>query len=346
MRAVRDFAPDGATVQSAGQGSSAPKWQQLRAVEEAREALGLKATSINVLRAMLSFMSADRVSEMAPDHHVVYAGNAAIAQRAHVSVQTVERHIAKLVDLGIVQRVTAANGKRWCRRDSAGQVALVSGLSLLPLTTRHAEFTAVAAQYQRTQDALRVLKDECLLALARLQEVCCDGIQHLMDHARTILRRRPQQDVLQCLLNEINAAMPADNTAEEKVQPSNLRDGDIENEGHKEHSLNPDSKKRKSFSISLTQDDMERSFPALCAELRFARNNEEGLRMMDDIARQLRLGQAWWKCKEMGPAISFIFLGYILERVDSVQNHQSYLVSMMGRLEAGEVEPEQLVRPL
>lgn len=68
--------------------------------------------------------------------------------------------------------------------------------------------------------------------------------------------------------------------------------------------------------------------------------------MMDDIARQLRLGQAWWKCKEMGPAISFIFLGYILERVDSVQNHQSYLVSMMGRLEAGEVEPEQLVRPL
>ena len=68
-----------------GQGG-ARKWMQLRAVEDAREPLGLKATGVNILRAMISFMRADAISTAAPDHHIVYASNAAIARRAHVSV--------------------------------------------------------------------------------------------------------------------------------------------------------------------------------------------------------------------------------------------------------------------
>ncbi|WP_209508253.1 helix-turn-helix domain-containing protein [Ruegeria sp. HKCCSP335] len=346
MRTVTDFAPSGAAGPSAGQGSSAPKWMQLRAIEEAREPLGLRATSISILRAMLSFMSADRVSEMAEDHHIVYASNAAIAERAHVSVQTVERHISKLVGIGVIQRITAANGKRWVRRNGAGQVTLVSGLSILPMATRHAEFTALASECRRAREALQVLRDECTLALARLQGIISDGVQDLLDRARLILRRRPQQDVLQGLLDEINEYVSVDKYTSETPEPINLRDGDSESEGHKEHSLNQNSKDRNSIQIQVTQDQMEHAFPRLCSELRLARDQAHCDRLMDQLADQIMLGEAWYAMKvSHGPAMRFMALGYVLQRAEGIQCHRAYLTSLISKIERGEMEPVALLRP-
>ena len=344
MKTASKFAPGGAAELKARNGGGAPKWHQLRALEEAREPLGLKATSINVLRAMLSFMKADRVSDLAPDHHIVYASNAAIAQRAHVSVPTAERHIAKLVDLKIIQRTVAANGKRWCRRNRAGETTLVSGLSVLPLSSRHAEFVAIGSEFQRAQEALQVLRDECILALAKLHTHVSSAVQDLLDHARRILRRKPQRDALCSLLEEINAAIPVEDSCEDQDVTIKTTGSNTRNEGHKEHSLNQNSKKENLLKIQLTQDDMEYSFPKLCTELRFARSNEEGQRMMDDLAQQLQLSKTWWKCKEMGAGIAFVMLGYILERVDSVENHSSYLNSLISRIENQEIDIRHLLK--
>ncbi|WP_298854553.1 helix-turn-helix domain-containing protein [uncultured Ruegeria sp.] len=346
MRTVTNCAPIGAVRSLTGQGSSAPKWMQLRAIEEAREPLGLKATSISIMRAMLSFMSADRVSELADDHHIVYASNATIAGRAHVSIQTVERHISKLIKLGIIQRVAAANGKRWCRRDEAGKVALVSGLSLLPLATRHAEFTALASEYRRTQEALRTLRDECTLALTRLQDAISDGVQDLLVRARLILRRRPQYDVLVELLDEINESASVDNHPSQPCKAINLRDGDGEIEGHKEHSLNHNCKKEDHSQIKVTQDQMEHAFPRLCSELRFARDQAHCDQLMDQLADHMLLGEAWYAMKlSHGPAIRFMALGYILQRVERIQSHRSYLTSIMGKIDRGDMEPTALLIP-
>ena len=136
MKTVTALAPNGATLSgTAGQGGNTPKkWMLLRAVEEAREPLGLKSTSLNVLRAMVSFMDGDQISSDQDDRHICFASNAAIAKRTHVSVQTVERHISALVELGLIRRVMSANGKRWVRRDRQGRVVTATGLSLLPLS--------------------------------------------------------------------------------------------------------------------------------------------------------------------------------------------------------------------
>lgn len=346
MRTVTNFAPAGAVRSLAGQGSSAPKWMQLRAIEEAREPLGLIATSISIVRAMLSFMSADRVSEMADEHHIVYASNASIAERAHVSIQTVERHISKLIKLGIIKRTTAANGKRWCRRDGAGRVTLVSGLSLLPLATRHAEFTALASGYRRAQEALQMLRDQCTLAIARLQDTISEGVQDLLVRARLILRRRPQHDVLQGLLAEINEFISVENHSSETYEPTNLRDGDGEIEGHKKHSLNRNSKIENQSWIKVTQDQMEHSFPRLCSELRFARDQEHCDQLMDQLADHMQLGESWYAMKSSyGPALRFMVLGYVLQRVERIQSHRAYLKSIMTKIERREMDPTALLIP-
>lgn len=346
MRTVTNFAPAGAVRSLAGQGSSAPKWMQLRAIEEAREPLGLKATSISIVRAMLSFMSADRVSEMADEHHIVYASNASIAERAHVSIQTVERHISKLVKLGIINRITAANGKRWCRRDGAGRVTLVSGLSLLPLATRHAEFTALASEYRRAQEALQMLRDQCTVAMARLQDAISDGVQDLLVRARLILRRRPQEDILQGLLDEINEYVSVENRSSETCEPTNLRAGNGEIEGHKEHLLTHNSKKEDHYWEKVTQDQMEHAFPRLCSELRFARNQAHCDQLMDQLADHMKLGEGWYTMKSShAPAIRFMILGYILQRVEIVRSHRAYLMSIMNKIDRGEMDPRTLLIP-
>ncbi len=320
---------------------------QLRAIEEAREPLGLRATSISILRAMISFMSAERISELAEDHHIVYASNAAIAERAHVSIQTVERHITKLVGIGVIQRFTAANGKRWVRRDGAGEVTLVSGLSLLPLARRHAEFTALAGEYRRAQETLQVLRDQCTLALAKIHDIITDDVYDLLDRARRILRRRPQQDVLQGLLDEINAIVSVDNYPSETRQPINLRAGNNDIEGHKEHSLIQNSKKEDLSQFQVTQDQMEHAFPRLCSELRFARDQVHCDRLMDQLADHMLLGETWYAMKSShGPAVRFMVLGYILQRVENIQSHRAYLTSLMSKIEQGAMEPMALLRPL
>jgi replication initiation protein RepC len=306
--------------------------------------LGLKATSIAILRAMISFMSADRISDVQDDHHLVYASNAALAERANVSIQTVERHVSLLTKVGLIVRFTASNGKRWVRRNRAGEVTFVSGLSLLPLVTRHAELTALASDYRRKQEELEVLRDKCTLAIARLQQETTSNIRDLMHRAKLILRRRPQQSVLQDLLAEIASVLSVENSSKEVSQPIKLTGRNDESEGHKEPSLNHDSKIKSSSQIEVRQDQIERAFPRLCSEIRFARDQAHCDRLMDNLANQLALGQTWYAMKSsQSPAVRFLLLGYLLQKVDTIKSPRAYFSSLLGKIEQGNLEPVTLM---
>ena len=45
---------------------------------------------------------------------------------------------------------------------------------------------------------------------------------------------------------------------------------------------------------------------------------------MDDIAGYLNLGNTWFSIKDFGPALSFMILGYLLERSETISNHRGY----------------------
>ncbi len=320
---------------SMGQGLSVPtKWQLLAVVEDIRECLGLRGTSITVLRAMLSFLQTDRVNAERDADHVCFASNATLARRAHVSVQTVERHIAKLAGLGLIARQTSGNGKRWARRDGAGQVTVVSGLSLLPLLHRFTEFTRRAQAEAARRTKISDLRAKCTLALARLAERAeGTGMALVITEARKALRRRLDADALDLLLIEIKEQL-SDSAS---VKTPKIRDSGPEIEGHKEPALNPD-KKDMDFKVQVRPDQMEASFPRLCSDLRTLGTQRACARRMDELADGLNLGPVWLEAKKLGPALSFILLGYALERCDGLRSPRAYLSKLIAGLRGGEVQ--------
>ena len=316
------------------------KWNVLRTIEDIRVPLGLKGTSIALLRAMISFLRVDRIEAVRDDAHICFASNAALAKRAHVSVQTVERHITKLVSLGLLSRRSSANGKRWARRDRQGEVIYATGLSLMPLIKRYPEFIHMANQHLDEQARLTVLRDKCAGALAKLKEVLEDGMQHsLLAKARNLLRRRPTREPLEQLLEEISATLAGFPNPE----THKLRVKDTPNEGHKETNKIR-FVKDKEIDDEVTHAEMQRAFPKLCAELTYAKSQSDCQRIMAELAAYLNLKNTWHDLTQQGPAISFMVLGYLLERVEAISNHRGYAMSLEKKLREGEMDWRSLLK--
>ena len=338
MKTLTGLAPQRAHSprHSVGQETIVPtKWSLLQVIEDIREPLGLKGTSISLLRAMISFIKGDQITAAGDDSHICFASNAALAKRTHVSIQTVERHIAKLVSLGLLTRRSSANGKRWARRDRNGRVVLATGLSLLPLSERFAEFLQLNQIHQDNLAKLSLLRDRCVIALSKLKHFLPDrpDLETVFQTARNLLRRRVPPEALSALLQDITQELQS-HTGE---KAENLRGTDPEIEGHKEPHLNQSVKKEKSSQIEVSADEMERAYPRLCAELRTARDQIECERRMSDIASQLNLGNLWFEIRLQGPAKAFMTLGYLLERIESIEKPRGYAFHLLQGLASGTI---------
>ena len=65
---------------------------------------------------------------------IVFPSNQQLLLRAHgMPASTLRRHLAVLVDAGLIIRRDSPNGKRYARKDSAGEIELAFGFDLSPL---------------------------------------------------------------------------------------------------------------------------------------------------------------------------------------------------------------------
>lgn len=138
-------------------GTTRNKWKLFRAVCEARAALGVSDRALTVLDALLTFYPGDEMSE--DRGLIVFPSNAQLSIRARgMTAATLRRHLAVLVDTGLIFRKDSANGKRYARRGRAGEVEEAFGFSLAPLLARAAEIEALAAQAVADRERLRITK--------------------------------------------------------------------------------------------------------------------------------------------------------------------------------------------
>lgn len=140
------------------QGKTADKWKVFRDASGAMELLGIQSNSLAVLDALLSFYPDNELREDA--QLIVFPSNAQLSLRAHAMAgATLRRHIAILVEAGLIVRKDSANGKRYARKDGDGQIESAFGFDLSPLLARSEELAMLAQRVTADRAALRQVKE-------------------------------------------------------------------------------------------------------------------------------------------------------------------------------------------
>jgi replication initiation protein RepC len=155
--------------------ATAHKWNVFRAVCKAKERLGLVERSLAVLDALLSFHPE---TVLTGDDLVVFPSNAQLALRAHgMAPSTLRKHLAALVQAGVVLRRDSPNGKRYARKSRGGEITQAFGFDLSPLVARAEEFESLAEEVRAEERALRYAKERITLARRDIAKMIAAGIE-------------------------------------------------------------------------------------------------------------------------------------------------------------------------
>ncbi|WEX74280.1 plasmid replication protein RepC [Sinorhizobium numidicum] len=179
---------------------SIDKWKLFRLLCEAKTVVGVSDRSLAVLNALLSFYPGADLSK--ENGLVVFPSNAQLSLRAHgMAGTTLRRHLACLVETGLILRRDSPNGKRYARRGRNGAVGEAFGFDLSPLIARAQEFKAAAAELAAERQHLRLVRERlslCRRDIAKLLELFREAAperdwqaqqQHYQEHAALLPRK-------------------------------------------------------------------------------------------------------------------------------------------------------------
>lgn len=334
------------------------KWQVFRDLCTARADYGVNNRCLSVLNALLSFHP-DR--ELHGDGAlVVFPSNRTLSERAHgMPESTLRRHLARLVDAGLIRRHDSPNGKRYVSRDRSGTITRAFGFDLTPLWEQSAAIAQAATETVNRAEHLRQMRENVSLMLRDAEKLAAylgASQPELFATARRSLRRKLMiseltqlQDVLQTLLDQL-AEMVAPSPTEE------VSGSDSQNERHHLNSK-PDT-----FEIETHEDAVPDRAPSriplplvlkACPDLLpYAPDPPKHWHQLVGLAETVRhmLGipsRTWDKAKlSMGPTNAAVTLAAILQRVSNIRSPGAYLTSLTRKAEKGRFSPGPMIMAL
>lgn len=157
-------------------GKTADKWKVFRDCCEARVLLGVQDRALAVLDALLTFYPHAELAE--EKGLIVFPSNVQLSLRAHgIAGTTLRRHLAALVDAGLILRKDSPNGKRYARRDREGDVDQAFGFSLAPLLSRSEELAHMAQKVVAERRQLREIREAVSLKRRDLRKLISAAIE-------------------------------------------------------------------------------------------------------------------------------------------------------------------------
>lgn len=131
------------------------KWELLRELSKAQAAFGITERDLTVLQGLLSFFPEDALGGNA--EMIVFPSNRAICERLNgMPCSTMRRHLARLVDAGLLMRRDSPNGKRFVQKYEGERVAFGFDLSLL--YRRAEEITRAAEAVREAESRMKRLR--------------------------------------------------------------------------------------------------------------------------------------------------------------------------------------------
>jgi replication initiation protein RepC len=197
---------------------------------------------------------------------VVWPSNDELSRRTNgMSPATLRRHLANLVDCGLVIRRDSPNGKRYARKGSDGEVERAYGLDLTPVIARAAEFKAMAENVraeERAKDLARERLTICrrdivkMIALS-LEEGIPGNWEAIQDRYREIIVQLPRTPTRQ-VLDEIAGKLEdlwfqIRQTLESFINSQNMSANESHIERHIQNT-NPESKSESESGLGKKEE--------------------------------------------------------------------------------------------
>lgn len=371
-----------ATAKAMPQEAVANKWQVFQHIREARELLGATDRSLAILNALLSFHRETELS--AEGELIVWPSNEQLMARANgISPATLRRHLAVLVECGLVIRRDSPNGKRFARRSRAGVVEQAYGFDLSPIVARAEEFRDLAETVQTEKKAFRVARERLTLLRRDIAKMIDTGIEEgvpgnwgrVLQAYQTIIAKLPRTAPRQLFedicgqLTELHAEISDVLESFTKTQNTNA------NESHFERhiqSSNPESifesehgsREGNEASGSAAETDNVRSLPKrdlplsivldACPNLLEIVQSGE-IRHWRDLLAAAELGRtmlgisrsAWQDAQGvMGEVQAAIALAAIYQRSGQINSAGGYLRSLTDKAREGKFSTWPMIMAL
>jgi replication initiation protein RepC len=351
-------------------GKSVEKWKVFRDASEARALLGIQDRALAVLDALLTFYPEGELSQ--DRAMIVFPSNAQLSVRAHgIAGATLRRQLAALVNAGLIVRKDSANGKRFARKDRAGEVEDAYGFDLSPLLARAEELAQLAqrvaadrAQFRRTKEALTVCRRDVRKLISAAMEEGASGnwgaIEVMYVELVSRIPRTPTIGDLTSILEEMEMLQAEIlNLLQIQMNYENMSSNDDPYERHIQnsntesiHELEPSSRNELGAKPSLAIKPMRepiKAFPLsmvlqACPDIRdYGPNGAiESWRDLMSAAVVVRstLGvspSAYQEaCEILGAENAAAVMACILERAAQINSAGGYLRDLTRKAERGE----------
>ena len=359
---------------------SVDKWQIFRALCTAKAVFGVRDRDLTVLNALLSFRRDATLDDGAA--MIVYPSNATLAARAHgMAESTLRRHLAALVQAGLLLRHDSPNGKRYARRDATGEVIRAFGFDLRPLLARAGEILQAATRVQEAAQRVRMLREEAVLFKRDAEKLIAyaqaEGLpgnwDELSDRVRLVARgfrrKLAEADVM-----ELRGAMAGLlEEARSRIETENMSGSDSHSGRHIQNSKPdsfeselPEKREGQAADVARTESDgewirpRERDNPlplrlvlTACPEVfdhapDGIRHWPDLVRLAQDLRGMMGISEDAWlqACRAMGPETAAVTVVCILQRFAQIRNHGGYLRALSQRAEEGAFSPGPMVMAL
>ncbi len=341
------------------------KWDALRELATARKAYGLTDRTLSVLQALLSFHKSDTIdrTERPP---IVFASNRAICERLNgMPCSTMRRHLARLVEEGLLIRRDSPNGKRYCRR--YGSEAEAFGFDLTPLAARLDEFRTKAEDARAERDRVHQLRQTLSLMLRDLAELAAfsdfsrtniaipTSVHDLSQEIRSSLRRKLTSDTLETHAEALGAVLADLRSQLELPDTENSSTSDAKNEQHLQSS-DKDSLDMKGAVNTLVPQPSRLSLDLVlstCKEIGSysvdpIQNWHQLESSADMLAPMIGVSRQQWSetVSVMGRSVAAVVLAAMLEQLEVIRSPAAYLRTLTRKAADGKFSPLPMLNAL
>lgn len=355
-------------------GKKANKWQLYKALCEGRSHFNVSDRSLAVLSALLSFYPETVLNE--ESGLVVFPSNKQLSLRAHgMPDPTLRRHLAALINAGLIIRRDSPNGKRYAHKDKQGAVQEAFGFSLAPLLVRYEEIIQTADQVaqanlklKRTRERITLQRRDIakLIDVALTEQMSGDwttlytGFRAIVD----ALPRRATLNQLETILAALSALRTeVDKTLKLNENTKKMSGNDCQNERqHNESNTDYLSESEPALekveTVFSANIEVQTKHPSLtlnlvlkaCPEIAdYAVNGIENWRDLMITTAQLRRyldisTSAYQDALDyLGQENTAIAIACILQRSNHIQSAGGYLRTLTNKARAGELSVPAMV---